>query len=184
MSKKGMLTIKELADSLDLPKSKINYQVSKLDSNYIVVLNGIKHLTKDGQRLIKKSLGVKEAVEDNLNLNSNLDGFEQLFKHFESQLNAKNKQIDKLHTLLDQQQQLTLQRDKQIDKLQFQLENKENDLSNSEEVEKMSTENQQLLIKLKSELEQEKLENEELKETVEKLSESPKKGFWQRLFNS
>jgi len=178
-----MLTIKELADSLDLPKSKINYQVSKLDSNYIVILNGIKHLTKDGQRLIKKSLGLKEAVRDNPNLNSNLDGFEQLFKHFESQLNAKNQQIDKLHTLLDQQQQLTLQRDKQIDKLQFQLETKENDLSNSEEVEKMSTENQQQLIQLKSELEQKNLENEELKETVEKLSDSPKKGFWQRLFN-
>jgi len=61
MSKKGMLTIKELADSLDLPKSKINYQVSKLDSNYIVILNGIKHLTKDGQRLIKKSLGIKRG---------------------------------------------------------------------------------------------------------------------------
>jgi len=179
-----MLTIKELADLLDLPKSKINYQVSKLDSNHIVVLNGIKHLTKDGQRLIKQSLGLKEAVEDNPNLNNNLDGFEQLFKHFESQLNAKNQQIDKLHTLLDQQQQLTLQRDKQIDKLQFQLETKENDLSNSEEVEKMSTENQQQLIQLKSELEQKNLENEKLKETVERLSDSPKKGFWQRLFNS
>jgi len=117
-------------------------------------------------------------------LNSNLDGFEQLFKHFESQLNAKNQQIDKLHTLLDQQQQLTLQRDKQIDKLQFQLETKENDLSNSEEVEKMSTENQQQLIQLKSELEQKNLENEKLKETVERSSDSPKKGFWQRLFNS
>lgn len=178
-----MLTIKELADELDLPKSKINYQVSKLDSDYIVVLNGIKHLTKDGQKLIKQSLGVNDFFEDSSNLNSNLDDFEQLFKHFESQLNAKNQQIDKLHTLLDQQQQLTLQRDKQIDKLQFQLETKENDLSNSEEVEKMSTENQQLLIKLKSELEQKNLENEELKETVEKLSDSPKKGFWQRLFN-
>lgn len=111
-----MLTIKELADSLDLPKSKINYQMSKLDSNYIVVLNGIKHLTKDGQRLIKQSLGLKESIEDNPNLNSNLDGFEQLFKHFESQLNTKNQQIDKLHTLLDQQQQLTLQRNKQLDK--------------------------------------------------------------------
>ena len=180
-----MLTIKEFADSLDLPKSKINYQVSKLDSNYIVVLNGIKHLTIDAQKLISQSLGIKDDFDDNSNLNSSLDGFEQLFEHFENQLNEKNKQIDRLHTLLDQQQQLTLQRDKQIDKLQLQLENTEHEMSNSEDLEKKSTENQQLQVdQLKKELEQRNLENEELKETVGKLSENPKKGFWQRLFNS
>lgn len=184
MNKKGMLTIKELADSLDLPKSKINYQVSKLDSEYIVVLNGIKHLTKDGQTLIKQSLGLHDVFENSSKSNSNLDGFEQLFKHFESQLNAKNQQIDKLHTLLDQQQQLTLQRDKQIDKLQFQLDTKESKNSDSEELEKETIENtRQQLDQLKSELEQKNLENEELKVTVEELNQPPKKSFWQRLFN-
>lgn len=182
-----MLTIKELADSLNLPKSKINYQVSKLDNDYIVVLNGIKHLTKDGQILIKQSLGLHDVFEDSSNLNSNLDDFEQLFKHFESQLNAKNQQIDKLHTLLDQQQQLTLQSNKQIDKLQLQLETKE-EVHNSEGVDinkfkESMKHQQQQLDQLKSELEQKNLENEELKETVDKLSKYPKKGFWQRLFN-
>lgn len=181
MNKKGMLTIKELADSLNLPKSKINYQVSKLDSDYIVVLNGIKHLTKDGQTLIKQSLGIHDTFEDSSNLNSNLDGFEQLFKHFESQLNAKNQQIDKLHTLLDQQQQLTLQSNKQIDKLQLQLETREEEKHNSDEVDIINI--QQQLDQLKSELEQKKLENEELKVTVEELNHLPKKSFWQRLFN-
>lgn len=176
-----MLTIKELADSLNLPKSKINYQVSKLDSDYIVVLNGIKHLTKDGQNLIKQALGVNDVFEDSSNSNSNLDGFEQLFKHFESQLNAKNQQIDKLHTLLDQQQQLTLQSNKQIDKLQLQLETKEEEKHNSDEVDISNV--QQQLDQLKSELEQKKLENEELKVTVEELNQPPKKSFWQRLFN-
>ena len=184
MDKKGMLTIKELADSLDLPKSKINYQVSKLDSDYIVVLNGIKHLTKDGQKLIKKALGVNDDFKYSSSSNSNLDSFEQLFKHFESQLNAKNQQIDKLHTLLDQQQQLTLQRDKQIDKLQFQLDTKENKKSDSAELEKETIENtRQQLDQLKSELEQKNRENEELKVTVEELNQPPKKSFWQRLFN-
>ena len=181
MNKKGMLTIKELADSLDLPKSKINYQVSKLDSDYIVVLNGIKHLTKDGQTLIKQSLGLHDVFEDSSKPNSNLDGFEQLFKHFESQLNAKNQQIDKLHTLLDQQQQLTLQSNKQIDKLQLQLETKEEEKHNSDEVDINNV--QQQLDQLKSELEQKNLENEELKVTVEELNQPPKKSFWQRLFN-
>jgi len=175
-----MLTIKELADSLDLPKSKINYQVSKLDSNHIVVLNGIKHLTKDGQRLIKKSLGLKEAVEDNLNLNSNLDGFEQLFKHFESQLNAKNQQIDKLHTLLDQQQQLTLQGNKQIEKLQLKLEHTSEEDSSDINISRFrgSFEEQERRIK---QIEQ---ENKQLKDKLIELEQTPKKGFWQRLFNS
>ena len=176
-----MLTIKELADSLDLPKSKINYQVSKLDSDYIVVLNGIKHLTKDGQNLIKQALGVNDIFEDSSNLNSNLDSFEQLFKHFESQLNAKNQQIDNLHTLLDQQQQLTLQSNKQIDKLQLQLETREEEKHISDEVDLSNV--QQQFEQLKHELELKNLENEKLKVTVKELTPSPKKNFWQRLFN-
>lgn len=179
-----MLTIKELADSLDLPKSKINYQVSKLDSDYIVVLNGVKHLTKDGQELIKQSLGIHNAFEYSSNSNSNVDSFEQLFKHFESQLSAKNLQIDKLHTLLDQQQQLTLQSNKQIDKLQLQLATKEETESSSEEMTKEETEkSEQQLEQLKKELAQKELENKQLKETVEQFESLPKKSFWQRLFH-
>lgn len=42
---------------------------------------------------------------------------------FKDQLESKDKQIDKLQNLLDQQQQLSLQTNKHIEKLQFQLSN-------------------------------------------------------------
>ncbi|MEG0675001.1 hypothetical protein [Vagococcus sp.] len=40
----------------------------------------------------------------------------------------------------------------------------------------------QQLDQLKNELEQKDLENKELKKDLEKLTNSPKKNFWQRLF--
>ena len=42
---------------------------------------------------------------------------------FKEQLENKDKQIDKLQNLLDQQQQLSLQSNKQIEQLQLQLSN-------------------------------------------------------------
>lgn len=42
---------------------------------------------------------------------------------FKDQLESKDKQIDKLQNLLDQQQQLSLQTNKHIEQLQFQLSN-------------------------------------------------------------
>ena len=51
---------------------------------------------------------------------------------FKAQLENKDKQIDKLQNLLDQQQQLSLQSNKQIEQLQLQLSNEtEIDLENS-----------------------------------------------------
>nr|QJS06524.1 hypothetical protein [Arthrobacter sp.] len=50
---------------------------------------------------------------------------------FKAQLENKDKQIDKLQNLLDQQQQLSLQSNKQIEQLQLQLSNEtEIDLEN------------------------------------------------------
>ena len=95
------------------------------------------------------------------------------------QINSLKKQVERLHTLLDQQQQLTLQSNKQIDKLQLQLETKEEEKHNSDEVDTSNV--QQQLDQLKKELEQKNKENEMLKNTV--IIRPPKKGFWQRLFN-
>jgi len=186
-SKKDMMTIKELADSLNMPKNKINYQVSKLDTNYIVVLNGIKHITKQGQSLILESLGIEKPF----NLNTELNDFKHLIKQLETQLENKDSQIENLHNLLDQQQQLTLQSNKQIDKLQLQLETvtttaeekKEPKVENTPVEESVDNQEQQN-DQLKQDLEQKNLENEELKKQVADLQQSSKKGFWQRLFNS
>lgn len=56
-------TIKEFADELGISKSKVHYQVSKLNSDQIVILNGIKYLTNAVQKEIAKNLGVEKTVE-------------------------------------------------------------------------------------------------------------------------
>jgi len=180
-SKKDMMTIKELADSLNMPKNKINYQVSKLDTKYIVVLNGIKHLTKQGQKLILVSLGIDKPFNSSDQLNTDSDDFKHLIKQQEEQLKSKDSQIGKLHTLLDQQQQLTLQSNKQIEKLQIQLGTTIKE--NTEESKNEEPHQAQQTSQIKEELEQKSLENEKLKQEISELKESPKKGFWQRLFN-
>ena len=183
--KKDMLTIKELADSLNMPKNKISYQASKLNSNYIVKLNGIKHLTKDAQTLIIKELSTDNLSNLNTKLDSDLDTSKHFIKHLESQLDSKDSQIKNLQTLLDQQQQLTLQSNKQIDKLQLQLESKEHTSTDEPDLDssmfKESIEEQQQ--RLKQELVLSQSENESLKEQVAELNQLPKKSFWKRLFN-
>lgn len=66
---------------------------------------------------------------------------------FNSQLENKDKQIDKLQNLLDQQQQLSLQSNKQMEQLQLQLSNEtaedltrsvSNQLVNDEDVREMT----------------------------------------------
>lgn len=187
-NKKDMLTIKEFADSLNLPKNKINYQVSKLNDDYIVKINGIKYLTKEVQTLIKQSLDLNEPSNLNDKLDTDLNSFKHLFEHFESQLNSKDQQIDRLQTLLDQQQQLTLQGNKQIDKLQLLLDS---DSESSEQLKKQMTDSELMLdvqsrmITQLEEIIEEKTERNKL--ILHELAELRKKNrtsFWRRLFPS
>lgn len=115
-------TIKELADELGVPKSKINYQVSKLNSDWIVILNGIKHLKPQAQQSIKESLGVQLNTKLNSDLNTFEHQFEQLSQTLNGQLKEKDLQITQLQKLLDQQQQLTLQSNKRIEQLENQIQ--------------------------------------------------------------
>lgn len=114
-------TIKEFADELGISKNRMNYQVSKLNTDYILKLNGVKYLTSQAQEEIKSSLGIKSSIGINSTLNSELNNFKHQIKQLENQLLSKDEQINKLHDLIDQQQQLTLQANKQIEQLQSQL---------------------------------------------------------------
>lgn len=80
---------------------------------------------------------------------------------FKDQLENKDKQIDKLQKLLDQQQQLSLQANKHIEKLQLQLSN--------EAVEDMTR----------------SASNNLVHDSVENITEvNEKKGFFGRLFKN
>ena len=115
-------TIKELADELGVSKSKVNYQVSKLNAEFITILNGIKYLNNQAQKEIRHSLGVQSNTKSDTELNDFEQQFVQRIKPFEKQLEIKDSQIEALQKLLDQQQQLTLQSNKRIEQLEAQLQ--------------------------------------------------------------
>lgn len=82
-------TIKEFAAELGISKSKVHYQVSKLNSDQIVILNGIKYLTNAVQKEITKNLGIEKTVE----LDSELNDFKHQIEQLEMQLSKKEEQI-------------------------------------------------------------------------------------------
>jgi len=146
-------TIKELADELGISKHIVKYQVDKLSSNLILKRNNRLYVSLEGQIKVKNVLNVSSN-----NSNKNEESFDEIeenadFKVFINEelfdeITQKNEQIKELHELLasqqkllDQQQQLTLQSNKQIEKLQNQLallapkmENEEEDGANEEPI--------------------------------------------------
>ena len=120
-------TIKEFADELGISKSKVHYQVSKLNSDQIVILNGIKYLTNAVQKEIAKNLGVEKTVE----LDSELNDFKHQIERLEMQLSKKDEQIATLHNLLDQQQQLQLKAQLLLEEKNLLIEQKNTDSSNA-----------------------------------------------------
>lgn len=120
-------TIKEFADELGISKSKVHYQVSKLNSDQIVILNGIKYLTNAVQKEIAKNLGVEKTVE----LDSELNDFKHQIEQLEMQLSKKDEQIATLHNLLDQQQQLQLKTQLLLEEKNLLIEQKNTDSSNA-----------------------------------------------------
>jgi len=147
-------TIKELADELGISKHIVKYQVDKLSSNLILKRNNRLYVSLEGQIKVKNVLNVSSN-----NSNKNEESFGEIeenadFKVFINEelfdeITQKNEQIKELHELLasqqklldQQQQQLTLQSNKQIEKLQNQLallapkmENEEEDGANEEPI--------------------------------------------------
>lgn len=120
-------TIKEFADELGISKSKVHYQVSKLNSDQIVILNGVKYLTNAVQKEIAKNLGVEKTVE----LDSELNDFKYQIEQLEMQLSKKDEQIATLHNLLDQQQQLQLKTQQMLAEKNLLIEQKKTDSSNA-----------------------------------------------------
>jgi len=109
-------TIKEFSEELGLSKQRIQQVIDKLPTNKTPNKVGNKYiLSAKNQRYIKEYLGLELQNETTNDLSN-------------SQLIEKDKQIENLHDLLqqqqkllDQQQQLTLQANSQIQQLQEQL---------------------------------------------------------------
>lgn len=206
MTKKADVTIKELADELGITKQAVrryfeqlptelvptkksgSYQISLKAQSFIRdKVNRVD--TNVGSQLDTNKIDVDTKLDSDVDTRVDSQSDSELAKFQKEFIQDKNEQIEslkeqvsKLHTLLDQQQQLTLQSNKQIEKLQLQLGTTISE--NSEKPKTEEPQQTQQTTQIREELDQKNLENEQLKQEVAKLKEAPKKGFWQRLFNS
>lgn len=169
-------TVKELANELGVTKQAIQYHYQKLPANYHQKnVKGNIEITSEAEQLIRnnvankrrKIVGKETTKTDlfadkqgttNKALSTVLERELKYLKETSSQqINAKDKQIERLQKLLDQSQQLQLMAENKIK----QLENKTID----EQERKGSSE--------------EPVQTSNVEDTVAKAEH----GFWSRLFN-
>ncbi|EGP5549383.1 TPA: DUF536 domain-containing protein [Enterococcus faecium] len=140
MQPKETFTIKELSELFEISRQAISKHVDKLDPSllakndrgYKVVLrSGVLQLARNlgNQRLLDK-LHEHEQNSDknayiptkNVVANELLDQLREENKFLREQIALKEQNNSHIQKLLDQQQQLTLQANQQIDKLQKRLQ--------------------------------------------------------------
>ncbi|MBG0428500.1 DUF536 domain-containing protein, partial [Enterococcus faecium] len=170
-------TIKELAEELGVSKTAINKKVSdenrklwfsKIGNKFVINETGQKAIKSmffnENENSNQQLVGEKTKTETHKNANQVpelevLSLLEQQLNQKDMQLQEKDEQIKQMQKLLDHQQQLTLQANQQIEKLQEQLQ-----LTYTEE----SSENKSTTLS-------------EETESIEKQSKTEKKWwqFWQ-----
>lgn len=120
-------TIKELAEEFQISKQAIRKKLSAdFRANYVqtVTRNGVQTLvvSEKGYILLKQAfLGGNHTANHAQTVTSNPANQDLTFSVLYEQLQEKDEQIKQIQKLLDQQQQLTLQANQQIEKLQEQL---------------------------------------------------------------
>lgn len=121
-------TIKELAEEFQVSKQAIRKKLSAdFRANYVqtVTRNGVQTLvvSKKGYILLKQAfLGGNHTAKQVQTVTGNPTNQDLAFSVLHEQLKEKDEQLKLMQKLLDQQQQLTLQANQQIDKLQKQLQ--------------------------------------------------------------
>jgi len=119
MSRKPMMTIKEMADMVGVDKQKI-YRFIKKNRiknciNEALQKSNVKHYDEAVQRLVIHEFSDKkphhEALHESHQNHINEAVFDALLKQFEAlqkELDHKNQQIENLHSLLNHEQQLRM----------------------------------------------------------------------------
>lgn len=136
MKNQSYMTIKELADELNVSKTAINKKIDETFKEKYVTKNGNRFVIDvSGQKVIKSMF---KEVNANQERKPNQEPVFDLvcvlkenLERTEEQLKVKDNQIEALQKLLDQQQVLTLQANQKIEQLEMNL-------AESEEKEKLS----------------------------------------------
>lgn len=107
-------TIKEIADVFGVSKQAVRQRINKLPSGcYYIGDNNTIHVTEEGFNMLKDKVS-RQSTKADTKVDTSL---EALIK----QLDIKDKQIEELQKLLDQQQQLNAMQQQKL----LQLEDKE-----------------------------------------------------------
>lgn len=124
-------TIKELAEEIGVTKQAIWQKIKKESSTSLRQFTSTKgntvYVSVDGQNLIKSMFKSKSSTnrqQENVNVDVNKSSTKSHTEvdFLREQLIAKNEEMKNMQRLLDQQQQLTLQSNKRIEKLEAQLQ--------------------------------------------------------------
>ena len=112
-----------------------------------------------------EEVSTEETTNDNhmvVIMETRINELKEVQKKLYEQLDQKDKQLDRFQTLLDQQQRLTLQTNKQIEQLQ---------LESTKDIEANTSQNDQYVS------------NSAIEEKIDIHTSQVKKGFFSRLFN-
>lgn len=124
-----LVTVKQLADKLDITKNRVAYQVRKVADDNIRLINGVQYLNKQAQQQVIdaiKQLNIDDLADSEQQstveqtadndaiklLKQRIDSLEALretlqaqLKQRDRQLDAKDAQINQLHTIIATQAQ-------------------------------------------------------------------------------
>lgn len=152
---KELLTIKEFAEVAGVSPQAVYKQLNNKLKPYLTIVDGKKMLNTTAIELFKKP-DIKPTV-DSTNI-------QQLINMLQTELNAKNQQIEALQSALDQAQKLNAMDKQQVLLLEDRKQKQDEDLeAKDREIENLKAELQQL----KESQEQKQPENEVVSEVAE-----------------
>ena len=137
-------TVSELAEELGISRQAVHKKINQLPTELTPKkVDGAYQLTHEIANFIRDSGKIPATVNQPVNqlINGEVDALKMMIKELQEekekiygQLEKKDIQVDHLQKLIDQQQQLTLQANRQNERLQLQLQvvqEKENEVVES-----------------------------------------------------
>ncbi|EEN70390.1 hypothetical protein HMPREF0345_2686 [Enterococcus faecalis ATCC 29200] len=175
------ITLLDLANEIGVTKSAINQKLTKEDKEKYLVKVGNKYVVNEvGVKAIKGMFNSKNTPKKTASKNDKL--IDSLMQSNNEQLKEKDKQIAKLQSLLDQQQQLSLNDKKRIETLERQLvlEPPKEVKEDNEETRRAIFERDERIKELELQVEEDERINAELYEAWEKLNRKKWYQFWKK----
>lgn len=162
------ISVKELSEELGISRQAVYKRINQLPArSQPKKIDGVYRLSDSTIDLIRNFEEVTTEVTTNDNravviMETRIKELKEVQKKLYEQLDQKDKQLHQFQTLLDQQQRLTLQTNKQLEQLQIETTKNKEDNSNPKDS---------------------YVSNAATEDKTETEPPQAKKGFFSRLFN-